>query len=349
MSRLTRSAGAVALAVLALSGCGSSTVRSGAAAVVGETRITTEQLADVVATGLKDPAAAQQLGADRPAYQRDVLNRMINQRIVADTAQRLGVTVTRGEVDTVYRQIEQSRGGPEQLKADAAASGLTLGQVDDLARNAALTNALGDRLTKDVPVSQAQYTQAYQQSLDTFDQVRTAQIQLPSLKAAQALLPQARGLDTAAFGELAKARSTDPQTKAAGGDLGFAPRSAFAENGLEAYAKAAFAAKPGDTFAVASSRGGHVVRVLGRRTTTLQQAIPQLRRTILQKQRDAAVEAELRKTAEQENISVNPRFGRWDVAQLAVTERSATGDAQISSPQAPAGGPAPGPTPAPAQ
>lgn len=340
---------AAALAVLAVAGCG--TVRAGAAAVVGDSTISSEQLAQVVQTGLADPAAAD-LAADRPAYQRDVLNRLVNTRIVEVAAQRHGVTVTPGDVDAQYAQIEQSVGGPEQLKTQAAAAGLTLDQVRELARTRALTVALGDKLTAKEEPTAAQYRQAYQQSIDQFDQVRTAQIQLPTLKAARALLPQARKLDDAAFAELAKARSTDVATKERGGDLGFAPRSAFTQNGLEAYGKAAFAAKVGDTFAVASPRAGHVVRVLGRNTTPLEQAKPQLRRVILQDKARAAVEAELRKTAEQLDIRINPRFGRWDDAQLQVLERAAAGDQQVSSPEAPAGGPAagtapnaPGPTP----
>ena len=350
-TRAARRLSAAALAALVLTGCGTP-VRAGAAAVVGDTSISTEQLAGYVDAGLRDPAAAQQLGGDRAAYQRDVLNRLVNTRIVEVAAQRHGVTVTPGDVDAQYAQIEQSVGGPEQLKTQAAAAGLTLDQVRELARTRALTVALGDKLTAKEEPTAAQYRQAYQQSIDQFDQVRTAQIQLPTLKAARALLPQARKLDDAAFAELAKARSTDVATKERGGDLGFAPRSAFTQNGLEAYGKAAFAAKVGVTFAVASPRAGHVVRVLGRNTTPLEQAKPQLRRVILQDKARAAVEAELRKTAEQLDIRINPRFGRWDDAQLQVLERAAAGDQQVSSPEAPAGGPAagtapnaPGPTP----
>ncbi len=135
-------------------------------------------------------------------------------------------------------------------------------------------------------------------------------------------------------------RSQDEASRANGGDLGFAPRSAFASNGLQAYGEAAFAAKVGDTFVVASPRGGHVVRVLARRTTTLQEATPQLRRAVLQQQRDAAVQALLTRTAAGLDITVNPRFGQWDPKNLAVVERTGTGPGVVSSPAAPAGGPA---------
>jgi len=334
--RAARSAGrlsAAAVALLVLTGCGNAVVRSGAAAVVGDTRITTDQLAQDVETGLADPGAAQ-LAEDRPAYQRDVLSRIINARVVDEAARRRGVTVTEGQVDEQYAAIEQSVGGAEQLQTQAAAAGLGLPQVRDLARTRAQAALLGEKLTEGVVVPPAQLQQAYQQGIDQYDQVRTAQIQLAGIGAARRLLPDARVLNDTGFAQLASTRSLDETTKAQGGDLGFLPQSAFAQGGLEAYGRKAFAAQPGDTFAVSSERGGHVVRVLERRTVTLEQATPELRRTVLAEQSGQALEAELRSVAEDMGVSINPRFGRWDPAQLVVTERGATGDRQVSTPGA---------------
>ena len=328
--RAARRLSAAGLAVLVLTGCGNTVVRSGAAAVVGSNRITTDRLADVVETGLQDPGA-QELAADRPAYQRDVLSRLITAQIVDESARRHGVTVTAGQVDEQYTAIEQSLGGAEQLQTQAAAAGLNLAQVRDLARTRAQTTALGDVLTQDIQLPKAQLQQAYQQDIDQYDQVRTAQIQLPTIAAARELLPQARAVNDVGFGRLASERSVDEATKAQGGDLGLLPRSAFAQGGLEAYGEKAFAARPGDTFVVRSDNGAHVVRVLERRTVSLEDAKPQLRRTVLQDQMTQALQADLHSTADDLGISVNPRFGRWDGAQLAVLERGATGDAQVST------------------
>jgi len=317
-------------------------VRSGAAAVVGSTRITTDRLAAVVDNGLEDPGA-QELAADRPAYQRDVLSRLITAQIVDESARRHGVSVTPGQVDEQYSAIEQSVGGAEQLQTQAGAAGLSLDQVRDLARTRAQTTALGDVLTKDVQVPTAQLQQAYQQDIDQFDQVRTAQIQLPTLAAARALLPQASAVNDTGFARLAMERSTDEATKAKGGDLGLLPRSSFAQGGLTEYGTKAFAAQPGDTFVVRSDGGAHVVRVLARRTVSLADATPQLRRTVLQQQMTAALQADLQSTAKDLGISVNPRFGRWDAAQLSVLPRGATGDQQVSTDGLPT--PAPSDTP----
>lgn len=328
------------LAAVALTGCGDSPVQAGAAATVGSTRITTEELARLVDAGLADPAAAEQLGGDRPAYQRDVLGREINTQLVEEAAQRARVTVTAGEVDRQYQAIEQSVGGPEQLRTQASAAGLTLEQVRELARSRALTTSLGESLTRDVPVPPEQLDQAYQQGIDQYDQVRTAQVLLPDVEAARELLDEARGLSDQEFGALAQERSTDESTAEQGGDLGLAPRSAFAQGGLEEYGERAFAAEVGDTFVAESERGGHVVRVLERRTQTRQQVEPELRRAVLAQQSGAAVQELVATTARDLGVSINPRFGQWDEATLAVVGAD---DTDLSSPGAPAGGTDPAP------
>ena len=183
-----------------------------------------------------------------------------------------------------------------------------------------------------MPVPPEQLQQAYQQGIDQYDQVRTAQILLPTLRAARALLPEARGLSDQEFGALARERSTDETTREQGGDLGLAPLSAFTQGGLEQYGQQAFAAEVGDTFAVESERGGHVVRVLERRTQTPQQVEPELRRAVLAEQSGAAVQDLVQRTARELGVSVSPRFGRWDDATLAVV---AADDTRLSSPGAP--------------
>lgn len=326
-----------AVAAMALTGCGSP-VRAGAAAVIGTDRISTQRLATDVDQALADPAASS-LAADRQSFQRDLLGRLISADVVQVAAQRRGITVTQGDVDTEYAALQASVGGADQLRSQAAAAGLTLAAVRDLARTRALTDALGDRLTADVTVPQAQLQQAYQAAVDTYDQVHVAQIQVASPAEAQALLPQAQGLTDSGFEALARTRSLDTATRDKGGDLGFVPRSTFTGQGLDAYATAVFAATVGDTLALPGTQVGYVVRVLGRHTTTLAQASPALRRTALQPQRDAAVQRLLTTTAAGLHIRINPRFGAWDASQLSVVASTPSGNREVSSPQAPAGGP----------
>lgn len=320
-----------ALAVLTASGCADSTARTGAAAVIGSSRISTAELANTVTTALANPAASA-LAGDPAAFQHSVLNRLIDNRLTDAAAQRLGVSVTPGQIDEQYAQIEQQVQGADQLPAAAAKAGLTLSDVRALARNTAQKVVLGDKLTQSLAVPESTLQQAYNANIGQYDQVRTAQILLPTLAAAQALLPQAAALDSAGFGELAKAQSTDASTKDQGGDLGLAPLSAYDQAQLGDYGKAAFAAKVGDTFAVQSPRGGHVVRVLAHQTVTLAQAAPALRRTVLKPQSDAAVQKVLQDTAKDLHVTVNPRFGSWDSTSLKVGDRDLQPSHVLSTP-----------------
>ena len=331
MSLLVRRAVTAVVVAGALAGCGGP-VRSGAAAVVGDTRIPTEQLAELVDAGLADPAAGEQLGSDRSAYQRDVLSRLIQARLVEEAARRRGVTVTQGEADREYAAIRDSLGGEEQLRAQAAAAGLSLDQVRGLARTRALSNALGDALTRDVQVPREALEQAYRGAQDRYDQVRTAHVQVADLAAARRLLPEARRLDAAGFAELARTRSQDESTRERGGDTGLQPRSAFAGAGLTEYAEQAFRADAGDTFAVRGPQGAYVVRVLERRTVPLAEAEPELRRQLLAEQREGAVRDLLATTARDLDIAVNPRFGEWSDDELAVLERTTSRERQFSTP-----------------
>ena len=114
--------------------------------------------------------------------------------------------------------------------------------------------------------------------------------------------------------------------------LGFAGRGSF----VKEFEAAVFGAKPGDFLEVKTQFGYHVVHVIDRRTTTLEQATPELRRTAVQKQRDQRVGELMSKVARDLNIKVNPRFGRWDSTQLQVLEASPSGS--VSSPAASPGG-----------
>src|SRR3954447_18908605 len=113
------------LAALLVTGCGNGPVRSGAAATVGDKRISTDELAGLVSRGLKDPQAQQQLGADKPKFQRDTLGRLIRHEILVATAKREHVTATAGAVDAKIANFEQQAGGSAALLQQAAQGGIS--------------------------------------------------------------------------------------------------------------------------------------------------------------------------------------------------------------------------------
>jgi foldase protein PrsA len=293
--RFVTAAVGAGLAAFLVTGCGNGPVRSGAAATVGDKRISTDELAGWVSRGLKDPQAQQQFGADKPKFQRDTLGRLIKHRVLVETAKREGVNATPGAVDAKIADFEQQAGGSAGLIAQATQNGISAHDLRTVISDLVLNDGIADKLTANLDVPAAQIEALYKQNEAQYDQVHTAQ-----------------------FAPLAAKNSTDTSNKDKGGDLGFAGRGQF----VKEFENAVFAAKPGDYLEVKTQFGYHVVHVIERRTTTLEQAAPDIRRGVLQQQRTQAVDQKLADVAKALHIKVNPRFGRWDPTQLAVLPAS---------------------------
>lgn len=310
MTRTTRRLVVLVAAGLALTACGPA--RAGAAAVVGKQRITVDDLHALTARALADPGAAQKF-ADKAAFQRRELNQLIEHELLAQAAKELDVTVPPGEVDKRLAQYADQLGGMEQLQKSAAADGVAPKDLRMAVSDLVLGDALGDKLTADAVVDPQALQAAYQANIDQFDQVRSAHILVADEKTARSLLAQVKA-DPSKFADLAARYSTDTGSKANGGELGFAGRSKL----VKPFSDAIFNGKVGDITIAHSQFGWHVIKIEERKTTTLAEAAPQLRRTILGQQRDKALSDYLAKTAKRLKVSVNPRYGTWDAASHTV-------------------------------
>lgn len=301
--------GALAIAsVLGTSACGTQT-RPGAAAIVGDSSISTDRLLGLVTRGLADPAAAQRLGNDKAAYQRQQLARLITHDVLQEAARDTKVSVSEGQVDQRLRQLAEQLGGQEALEQQAAQNGIAVADLRSFVRDLALTDAIGDKLVEGETVDSQTLANLYQQQIGQYDQVHTAHILLKDKPAADDVLNQVRA-DPSKFAALAAQLSTDTSNKDNGGDLGFAGQGQF----VKPFEDAVFAAKPGDIIEVQTQFGFHVVQILERRTTSIEQATPQLRRQALKSQRDERLATLLQRTAKKLGVKVNPRFGRWQAS-----------------------------------
>lgn len=329
------------LAALALSGCSGSPLRAASAATVGPTHISTDQLARAVTAGLADPLAQQALGGDRPKFQRDSLGRLISHVVLLEAVKRLHLTVTEGQVDARLAGFAVQAGGKDaaeqlaNLTKAAAQGGVPAAELRPYVKDLVLRDAIGDAVTADIVVPPADLRAAYAKAIATYDQVHTRHILVATEALAQSILAQVQA-DPTQFAALAAKDSIDTSNKDKGGDLGFAGTGAF----VPAFEKAAFAAQPGVPYIVKTQFGFHVVELLERRTTTFEQAAPELRRHALADQRTGRTATYLRSVATSLGITVNPRFGAWDQTTGAVTA-TAVGPSSVSSPQSGTGSPAP--------
>jgi parvulin-like peptidyl-prolyl isomerase len=327
VSRAPRTLAVLGLAALLVSGC-NGTVRAGAAATVGEERITTTELDELVTRGLADPAAQQTIGADKAGFERSVLARLIQHEVLTAAAEKHAVTVDGATIDAAYDRFATQLGSEANLKAEAAKAGIAQGDLRGVIADAALRDALADKLTADIPVPEDQLRLAYQDGISEFDKVHSAHILVKSQQQAQQILAQVRAKPEV-FASLAARFSQDPSGKDNGGDLGFQGRGRLEKP----FEDAVFAAKPGSFVLAKTTYGFHVIHVIERRTTTFAQATVLLRRTLLGDVRAAALEESLVTTAKNLGVHVNPRFGSWDPTTEDVIATPLCADA-ISSPSA---------------
>jgi parvulin-like peptidyl-prolyl isomerase len=323
------------LSVLALTGCGDGTVRTGAAASVGDDRITTSTLDGYVTRGLKDPTAQQNVGSDKAAFERSVLGRLIAHKVLAAAAKKEGVTVTGAEVDALKaklsNQLAQSCQAANVVEA-ALRAGIAESDLRETLQDVVIKDALADKLTASLEVPDSVLKDGYQQSIAQYDTVESAHILVATKTLADDLLKRAKA-DPSQFAALAAKYSTDTGSKAKGGELGPQGRGAL----VKEFEDAIFSNKEGAIVEVKTQFGFHVIKVGKRTTVTFEQAKPELRRTLLGEQRNAALAKALQDTSKDLGVHVNPRFGVWDPVAQDVVEPKDCPSTAFSSPSPRAG------------
>ena len=322
--RLAVSAG---LAVLLLSACGDGQLQPGAAAIVGDVRITTQELQEASELALADPQAQEQLGAEPAQFQRQLLGRLVQREVLQAAAESEGLTVTDGDVDAQLAVFAEGAGSVEALQQQGLQAGVSAEEFRPFIRDIVLDQALGDALVEDVDVPQDQLRAAFEQGAAN-DQVRSRHILVEDEATARRLLAQVEE-DPSQFAPLAAEFSTDTSNAEAGGDLGVAPRGQF----VPEFEELLFSLPEGGYGVVQTQFGWHVVNVVERLTTSFEEATPELRRALLQQEIGERKIALLQETAERLGIDINPRFGEWDPEQGTVQAVSDPDDVLVDSEQ----------------
>ena len=307
MKGFARTAGSSAVLVLAtvlLSGCNTS---PGAAALVGDDRISTSQLQHEVDRALSLPNVQPSLSSNRIGFARSELSRMVTNLIVAAAAEDHHLAVSQADISQQLNAFAQQAGGQAQLVQQAEQSGIPRAELPSFTRYYVLQQKLADQLIANVPVSQAELQAAYQKNIDQYNQVHSAHILVKTKALADNILAKVKR-NPSSFAQLALKYSTDTSNKQSGGDLGFAGRGQF----VPAFSNAIFKAKPGSFIEVHSQFGWHVVHVIAHRVVSLAQAAPQLKSSLLQTTRDKMLSEALASEGHKLGVHINPRYGRWD-------------------------------------
>ena len=303
-SRRMALAGLACAAALGVTACGP--VHAGAAATVGDTRITSNQVQTGAATMLNDAGTKASAAADPTGLQRQVLTNLIRDQLVAKGAQLKGVTVTEAAVQNQLADLSKQSGSRRQLEQTAAQHGIAAADLHDFIYYQLLQQSLEAKLT----VGQ------------TLETVHLKGIVVTQKPLADEALNRALA-DPTSFADLAQQYSQDPTSKANGGDLGdFATSSLPDPVKTDVETKALnvpFEETDGSTYYVflITSRGKQ----------------PLLKTSAGQQLAQQALTSYLLSLNKQYPVKVSPRYGSWDQQSQAVTV-AGTGSSPLSVPDA---------------
>ncbi|MCL6538826.1 MAG: SurA N-terminal domain-containing protein [Acidothermus sp.] len=292
--RLTRMSWLVPVLVaagVAVSACGP--VHPGAAATVGNTRITDDQVQKAARVMLEDSGTRASAQADLAGLRRDVLSRLIKDELLSRGAALRGVTVSEADVQHELAALRKQEGSQQQLEQAAAAAGIAAADLHDYLYYYLMQQRLADALTKGRTVATA----------------HVEVISVTDKATADTVLAKVRQ-NLGDFPTLARQYSKD-QSAANGGDVGQVP----IEN-LPEPLKTDIANKPLNTpFLESDSNGYYIIVVLERG----EQPLSALSGTQLGQQiQQQALSQYLASLAARYPITVSPRYGVWDATSQTV-------------------------------
>jgi parvulin-like peptidyl-prolyl isomerase len=321
------------LVVLAAAGCSGLGVRNSDAATVNGVGISTDRLSEMTKAQLgQQQQAAQQQGQEQSqdieGATRQALEGLIQFQLVLDGAKKEGVKVQESDVDARM----------EQLKQEVAAQGqnfqelLQTRQISEEVLRAQQRVQLAVDLiaVKLVPYSpDAELRKILQQKKDDYLEVHVRHVLVKDKATADAARQElVAGADWAT---VAKQRSIDTQSKDKGGDLGYNAKGATVKpfetaefalatkgncNGKTSGSCASPISQP-----VKTQYGFHVIQVVGVRLPQLDNNLRAKLEPKVKDQRQQAIQRWFEQQVKAAEVTVNPRFGRWDAENGKVVER----------------------------
>ncbi|MFP4394654.1 MAG: peptidylprolyl isomerase [Anaerolineales bacterium] len=199
--------------------------------------------ASMAAAG-QDPSTAE--GQASLARDREwVLDRLIEQILIEQAAQKAGVTVSQEEVDANITSLKEEI-GDTAFQQWLEQEGLTEAQMREMLRREMIATKMANQVATEIPTRS--------------DHIHARHIVVATPEEAQQVLAQVQaGAD---FAKLAQSHSQDGSTRDNGGDLGYFPRGVLTSLKVE---EAAFQLQPGQVSEIiSSSLGYHIIQVIDR-------------------------------------------------------------------------------------
>jgi foldase protein PrsA len=315
--------------LVVLSACGS---LAPPAATVNGTRITDGRVAADVRlfsalSSVQQNSCATPSGTETPAAacSREVLSSLVVQSVVSRYARSHHVQVSVADVTKESGALLSQLGGAAKVDPVLRARGLSHQDLRGLARRIVLFGDVSTAVTAE-RVTTAQLQQQYRRNMAQFTTLHAEHILLKTKAAADKVYQQVTrpGATEQDFLALAKRVSTDPSAAQTSGDLGDVPVSGLDQT----FVQAALALKPGEiSKPVHTQFGWHVIRLVSTGVQPFDQVRAQLQQQLSQQTFQTWVNEQLT----QAHVSVNPRYGRWDVSVPGIVPVGSTSTASPSA------------------
>jgi peptidyl-prolyl cis-trans isomerase C len=184
-------------------------------------------------------------------YRESVLWALIDMQLLAQEATAFGQEISEAELDGLFQEITEARGGTESMARWLAGFGYDVASLKRALRREELAQMTVEKLADGVPAE--------------VEQVHARHILVADRDLAETLRAEIES--GAEFGELAVLHSLDPSTKVGGGDLGWFPKGILTQPEVET---AAFGLEIGKISQVVESElGYHLVQVMEKEVAPL--------------------------------------------------------------------------------
>ena len=289
MSKLIRTAAAVATAIVGVTfaGCSSGASSGGDIAVVGDTHITRAAFDNRLESS---PAAKQ------------TLTQLVQQALIDQYGKDNKIDISQSAIDAKETEIK-GKYPPGQFEQILKQQGLTETDVQNILRQQLIIEQAVKPMVHVTDADVAAYFAKNHATLDTKPQVRARHILVADPKTADMI--EAKLKAGGNFADLAKQYSTDPSTKDKGGELGF-----FAHGQMvPAFDAAAFALPVGAiSQPVKSPFGYHIIQTEEKKPAvmaTLKNSADTIRTTLTQQQQQQQIPVFLQQLRAKSNIQIN--------------------------------------------
>ena len=319
---------------LVVAGCSSFGVRNRDAATVNGVGIPTRRLTEMVQAqlGQQQQQQQQQQGQtqaqDIEGVTRQALEGLIQFELVLDGIRDAGLRIEESDVDARMAQLKSQVEAQGQKYEDVLRErNITDGVIRDQQRVQLAVDLIAVKLVPYAP--DAQLLKVLDKRKDEFLQLHVRHVLAKDKQTADKARKEL--LASGDWRDVAKRLSIDPQSKEKAGDLGFNGKGQTvkqfetAEFGLAGQGNC-----KGKTQGTCSSPisqpvktqfGFHVLQVVGVRQPTLDNDLRAKLEPTVKDRRQDAVQRWFDGLVKQAEVTINPRFGRWDSASGKVVDR----------------------------